>query len=191
MVELENMLTNDTPIAEIGDYLDRLDHQSRLQEINGLPREMLAHLYKIAKPGLSVDDLIPKNGKPLQPVIFYGKNSLPAFRTFQKRMCRSETGSELYGYNHQTLGWLTGPGYFVVRDHSDRPGEVMVDYTHVPKKSPPSWPRIKSNKQGVSRLVYASMKDFLRRVSKHVVIGEATKEGKKLGQYFVLCREDS
>jgi hypothetical protein len=33
------------------------------------------------------------------------------------------------------------------------------------------------------------MIDYMRRVSQHVFIGAATRNGKELGNYFILCRE--
>ena len=48
---------------------------------------------------------------------------------------------------------------------------------------------MKRNDQGLSRLVYANMVDYLRRVSKHVLIGRAYKDGKEMPNWFLLCRE--
>lgn len=175
-------------LAEIAAYLDGLSHAHRLEELKSFPASLQKQLYEKASADLTVSDLIPA-GTPLREVIFYGKNTLPVFSNFQKRMCLTPDGQALAGYNHQTMGWVTGPGYFVVKDNSDRPGEVMVDYTVLPPSKPETWPGIKSNESGITKLVYGGMKDYLRRVSKNVFIGEATKQGKRIGQYFILCRE--
>lgn len=187
-VELVDLINGGEAISEIGRYLDWLDHDSRLREIRGLTAQEMAKLYGIAQKGVGPEDLLPKDFPSLKPVIFYGKNSLPVFTQFQKRMCRNDHQG-IIGYNHQGMGWATGPGYFVIKDNSDRAGEVMIDYTETPMAKPDSWPDINSNNSGIARLVYGGMKDYLRRVSRDVFIGLATKKGKEIGQYFLLYRE--
>ena len=173
----------------IAAYLDALPPGERLDAIRSLAgpaRQRRLWTAVADAPRVTLDDLVPADTAPLREVVFEGKNSLPAFTLFQKRFCRPPTGSdELWGYNHQSLGWLTGPGYFVV--HDDRAG-AAIDYREVPPGKPPAWPEIKSNACGVSRLVYGGMVDYLRRVSRDVFIGAATRNGKELGNYFVLCR---
>jgi hypothetical protein len=95
-------------------------------------------------------------------------------------------GAELWGYNHQSLAWLTGPGYFVV--HEDPARGAAIDYRRVPPKGCPTWPSVKPNDQGLSRFVYRGMVDYLRRVSREVLIGRATRGGVDLDNYFLLCR---
>jgi hypothetical protein len=95
---------------------------------------------------------------------------------------------ELYGYNHQTLSPLTGPGYFVAREDPTRP-EVLIDYREVPASHPDGWPEIGPNERGLARFVYGFMVDTLRGVSEHVSIGSAARKGRDLGSWFVLCRE--
>ena len=93
-----------------------------------------------------------------------------------------------YGFNFQTLSPVTGPGYFVAQPSPERP-EVLIDYTKVPDANPPGWPDVRSNERGLSRFVYGFMVDTLRRVSEHVTIGSAARQGKDLGSWFLLCRE--
>lgn len=176
-------------LEDLAIYLDTLTHVERYSEILSLKKNDLKELFKIASKGITVDDLIPEDFESLKEVIFWGKNSLPLFSHFQKRMCRSSDGTFLLGYNHQPLKWITGPGYFVASGHTDRAGEVMIDYTKVPYEKSKNWPAIKSNETGIGYFVYGGMKDFLRRVSEDVFIGEACKKGQSIGQYFVLCRE--
>ena len=189
MGKLQTLIDEGKSQSEVSSYLDSLTHEDRLQEVQSLGGAAQRKLFQIAQAGITVNDLIPPQGKPHEEVIFYGKNSLPLFSLFQKRMARSQDGSALVGYNYQALRPVTGPGYFMVSDKTDRPGEVMVDYTRLPQEKPSDWPEIKSNTRGISSLVYGNMKDFLRRVSKNVFIGEATKKGKSLNQYFLLCRK--
>ena len=49
---------------------------------------------------------------------------------------------------------------------------------------------MKPNSRGLSRFIYFNMYDYVRRVSPHVVIGAATRLGKPIGQYFVLCKAE-
>jgi hypothetical protein len=98
-----------------------------------------------------------------------------------------QPADRLWGYNHQSLAWLTGPGYFVVHPEGDAP--AAIDYRQVPPVQPPGWPAVKPNDVGLSRFVYRDMVDFLRRVSRHVLIGRATRYGKQLPNFFLLCRE--
>ncbi|MDG2306221.1 MAG: hypothetical protein P8R42_16530 [Candidatus Binatia bacterium] len=143
---------------------------------------------------MTIAEMVPPDLGPLQPIIFHGKNSLPMFTNFQKRFCRANEGSdELWGYNYQPVQWLaplTGPGYFVAYDSPEGPGGVAVDYTRVPTAKPEEWPDIHDNTYRLSRFIYNGMIDYLRRVSDHLLIGRATKAGKDLPNYFLLCRED-
>ena len=51
------------------------------------------------------------------------------------------------------------------------------------------WPTGKGpNNRGLSILVYKDLHDFCRRVSRDVIIGQATRLGKPMRQYFVLVR---
>src|SRR5215813_4421638 len=102
--------------AAIAEFLDRLNPNARRDAIAALsgPRAQ-RRLYKtVARtPPVTLDDLVPPDAGPLREVIFHGKNSLPAFTHFQKRFCRPPDGQgsrQLWGYNHQSLAWLTGPG---------------------------------------------------------------------------------
>jgi hypothetical protein len=174
----------------IAAYLDGLRHAERVAAIRSVGGTKLqARLYDAVAdaPRVALADLVPRDSAPLREVIFEGKNSLPAFTLFQKRFCRPTSGSsELWGYNHQALAWLTGPGYFVV--HEDGSG-AAIDYRAVPPEHPPSWPEIRPNGRGFSRFVYHDMVDYLRRVSADVFIGRAHRHGKPQPNYFLLCRE--
>jgi predicted dehydrogenase len=124
-------------------------------------------------------------------VIHQGRNSLPAFNNFQKRFARMGSG-DIAGYNHQAMAWLTGPGFFVLREahpESDVPEELYFDYTAKPADWPKEWPRFKPNDSGVANLVYKNMKDYMRAVADGVTVGKAYKNGKSEDQYFILCRQ--
>ena len=156
-----------------------------------------AHLWEAAAGrGVTIADMVPRDVGPLAPVTFHGKNSLPRFTHFEKRFCRPPEPGErdvLYGFNYQPTRWLapiTGPGYFVAYD-SDYPlGGVAVDYREIPTDRPAGWPELHDNHYRLSRFIYEGMVDYLRRVSAHLLIGRATRGGKALPNYFLLCRED-
>ena len=176
--------------AAIAEYLDRLTPDQRREAITALSGPRLqSRLYRAvaSAPRVRLDDLVPADAPALGEVIFHGKNSLPAFTLFQKRFCRPPRAvEELWGYNHQSLAWLTGPGYFVVHDDPGR--GVAIDYREVPPDHPPAWPEVRPNDRGFSRFVYSGMVDYLRRVARDVFIGSAHRGGRELGNYFVLSR---
>jgi hypothetical protein len=174
-------------VARFLDGLSAADRRDAITALSG-PR-LQRRLYEAAgaAPRVTLADLVPPDARPLDEIIYHGKNSLPAFTLFQKRFCRPPRGGdELWGYNHQQLAWLTGPGYFVV--HEDGARGAAIDYREVPSDHPPAWPEVKSNDRGFSRLVYSGMVDYMRRVARDVFIGSAHRSGKELGNYFVLSR---
>lgn len=191
-------MIGDSSVApqDIADLLDGLDGEMRAPVIRQLGRKEQLVLYdKVAGfAELELVDLVPPGRSDLEEVRHLGKNTLPLFTLFEKRFCRlageqPEAPKTLAGYNFQTFGPITGPGYFMaVEDANTR--EVLVDYSQLPTQTPSAWPAVRSNEQGLSRFVYGFMIDRLRRVSEHVTIGSAARNGRDLGSYFVLCRDD-
>ena len=181
--------------GELARFLDDLAHQERVGCIRALGRPEQSRLYEVVEGFAPVQlvDLVPPSRADFQEVRHYGKNTLPLFSSFEKRFCRGggsdpDDPGELYGYNFQTLSPLTGPGYFVAVEDEKR-HEVLVDYRRLPDRHPETWPEIKPNDRGLSRFIYGFMVDTLRRVSEHVTIGSAARNGRDLGSWFVLCRE--
>lgn len=179
-------------IREFSEYLDELSQAERIRQAISLSADQQTALWDAAagfRP-VTIEDIVPADRGPLEQVIHHGKNSLPAFTKFQKRFCRTdEDGSaELWGYNHQLMSPLTGPGYFVSVDTGD--GEVLIDYLRLPPRKPAQWPKIVPNSAGLSRFIYNGTQDILRGVSTHVTIGRATRKGKPMDNWFVLCREE-
>jgi hypothetical protein len=180
---------------EIAGFLDGLPSPERIAAVRSLGRSDQRRLYR-AVDGflpLRLADLVPPASADLETVRHFGRNTLPAFRLFEKRFCRprgadARKPGELWGFNFQTLSFATGPGYFVAREDPSRP-EVWVDYTEVPKGHPEGWPEVRRNEVGLSRFVYGHMVDTLRRVSEHVTIGSAARKGRELGSWFVLARQ--
>ena len=182
--------------AAIADLLDNLDESTRIKVVRRLGRRDQQALYGKVEgfAPLELVDLVPASRPDLVEVRHLGRNSLPAFTIFEKRFCRLPGNSPdapdaLAGYNFQAMSPVTGPGYFMARDDT-KTREVLVDYHHLPNQKPSDWPPIRSNERGLSRFVYGFMIDRLRRVSKHVTIGSAARNGRDLGSYFILNRGD-
>ena len=175
---------------KVAAFLDALVGGDRVLAVRALGPRTLRALWDLADgyAEMTLADLVPRTTPPYEPVIHYGRNSLPMFTFFEKRFYRMGDGSSIGGANFQTLSPLTGPGYFVVRKEDGRP-EILIDYNHVPRDKPPEFPEIRGNESGIARLVYGSMVDAVRRVSEHVSIGAAYRNGEPVGAFFVLCRE--
>ena len=112
--------------------------------------------------------------------------------TFQKRFAKI-AGEEfpIGGYNHQALQLFTGPGYFgVTKGEGEHEGELVIDYSKIPRNKPESWPEIRSNEGGIAGIVNGKMIDYLRGISTHVSIGAAYKNGKHRNQWFAMVRRD-
>jgi hypothetical protein len=175
-------------------YLDELGHAGRLYATRQWDKATQARLYEAAKGyrATSIDDVVPRSTEALREVIHHGKNSLPVFSTFQKRFCRPSDPTvtdKLWGYNHQAMTPVTGPGYFVTRPGTNE-GEVDIDYTMLPPEKCAGWPAIIPNSAKLGRFIYEGMVDTIRGISQHVTIGRATIKGKVQDAYFVLVRED-
>ena len=195
----EMIMKDDASIAEIAAWLDAQPHPTRLDAVMALSKKEQPRLWQLAdaSPALTLEFFVPPNVSDLTPVIHHGRNTLPAFKRFQKPMCRpaGET-KRLFGYNEGSTRKLIGPGYFVAHETAgtegweDR-GAVVVNYFKVPDADvAPGWPKVKKNSSGPQMFVYNKTRDFMRRVSSHVSIGEAFRGDKSMNSWFVLCRED-
>jgi len=177
-------------LPALAQFLDGLEPGARRQQVRSLEARQQARLFEAAagfRP-VRLADLVPPGATPLQEIIHHGRNSLPpGLRLFEKRFCRpGGTADELWGYNEWRFRALSGPGYFVARPAGEL--EVEIDYTVTPPGKSASWPPIRPNSAGLSRFIYDGTRDYLRGVSRHVTIGRATREGKNLDNWFVLCR---
>jgi hypothetical protein len=179
-------------LLALAHFLDSLEPDACRRQVRSLDARQQARLFEAAagfRP-VRLADLVPPGTPPLQEVIHHGRNSLSrGLRLFEKRFCRPErTADELWGYNEWRFRALSGPGYFVARPAGEL--EVLIDYTVTPPGKPTSWPPIRPNSAGLSRFIYAGTRDYLRGVSRHVTIGRATRQGKNLDNWFVLCRDE-
>ncbi len=180
---------------EVARALDSMSHAQRVQAIRAVGRNEQRRLYEAVDGfrALSMTDMVAATTSAMTRVRHYGKNTLPAFSHFEKRFCRPpdadpQQPDRLWGYNFSPMGWLVGPGYFVLRPDAAR-GELLVDYNLLPPAHPADWPEIRPNERGVSRFVYGFMIDTLRGVSQHVTVGSAARKDRDLGSWFLLCRE--
>lgn len=179
-------------IREIVSSLDGLGDDDRIKTVVSLGGKQLAALYEIAADNapLQLTDLVPAQVPPMTEVIHEGKNSLGVFTRFQKRFIRPAAGNttELWGYNEQSFRGFTGPGYFIA--HYTQRGELVVDYRVLPPDKPAGWPKIIPNSARLSRFIYNGTVDYLRRVSRNVVIGRAFRREKPMNAWFALVRRD-
>lgn len=193
-------------LSELTGLLDNSTHAARYDWACSLgEREQLA-LFALAEgSALRVDDLVREDGAV---VVHAGRNGLALFNRFEKRFSR--LGDEIGGYNHnEKLGGplnflvrrIVGPGHFVAYDGPDGDG-VWIDYRRIPKRQHPDFPPLIDNDHGLRSLVFGNMVDVLRRVSRHVSIGNAFKDkspprtlGARIGARlptapFVVVRRD-
>lgn len=199
-MSLSSMLASPTAaIAEIGAWLDGMDHAARMDAMSSTSRSEQRRLWDLAaaSPAITFEHFVPANVADRTEVIHHGRNTLPVFRHFQKRFARAADGSRrLFGYNEGATRALIGPGYFVAHDTAGHPvweerGAWVVDYFMVPDGPvPDGWPKVIPNNQGPQILVYNRTRDFMRRVSAHVSIGAAYKVEKSMASWFTLVRED-
>jgi hypothetical protein len=192
---LELVRTESLDMKALSTAFDAASHDVRIQAIRHFTPKIQRRLFDAAEgQRVTLTQIIPTTIPAMRPVRHHGQNTLPAFRQFEKRFCRPESGQDangrevLWGYNHQAFSLFTGPGYYVAYD-DPATGEVCVDYRELPPGKPEEWPAILSNKARLGILVYYNMVDRLRRVSEHVTIGRAYK-GKPMSAWFTLVRED-
>ena len=173
--------------------LDEMDDSGRLAFVRSLNKRRQDRLWDLSHRHMesTLDMIVPEDLEAGRTAVFEGRNSMAVFNQFQKRFTRSTGGEgELWGYNHQTWGWFTGPGYFVTRKDDDR-GILVFDYTRIPPQQPEGWPSLKENKGFPTGIVYGDMIDELRAVTRDVHIGKAFfSSGKERGYYFTLVRAE-
>jgi hypothetical protein len=174
-----------TTAADVAAYLDGLSADERVAQCRRLTGLLQRQLWKLCAgaPPLKPDDLLTGASGT---VIWAGKNSLPMFSIFEKRFARVD--GAVVGYNHQSMSWFSGPGFFTALPSALDPNEIVFDYTRLPSMAPDGWPALKSNDGGTARLVYGGMKDYVRRVSRDVLISQATRRNKEMNSYFILAR---
>lgn len=181
--------------ADIARHLDALDPDEKLRQVLAVKGKWVKALYDAAagNPPATLDEFVPPSSKGTT-LIYEGRNSLAMFTRFQKRFLRTESGV-IVGYNHQTMMWFTGPGYFVFQAADGKPpvpDEPYIDYITEPHEIPEGWPAYKPNDSGMSKAVYWNMHDYMRRVADGVYVGKAYRlaedigPAEDIGAYFSL-----
>ncbi len=195
MNDIHDLLTPPIDLDALAGYLEGQTHPNRVAACRELSGREQAALFDAAEGSrkITVDDFVPPDLGPLYPVVHWGKNSLPVFKTFQKRFTRPDDEAalargELWGFNRQHIEPFTRPGYFVAYDLPE--GEVLVDYTQVPPHGAGGWPPVLPNSAKLSRFIYNGTQDTMRGVSEHVSIGRAARDGEWMPNWFILCRQD-
>ena len=190
MTNLKQLLKEKQPNAEaLAAYLDALPVAEQVAQVRTLSPGLVKKMYQVTASNApcKLEDIVPGDVDAGVEVRHKGINSLPVSRLFEKRFCRSpEQKNHFWGYNQQPLMWLTGPGFFVVNEPNE--DQLFIDYRSVPNEKIEKWPNIQPNEKGVSKLVYANMQDYMRKVSSRVTVGEACKKGKSMNQFFALVR---
>jgi hypothetical protein len=172
---------------EIATLVNSLAPAEKLEQVLAVRGKLVGRLFRLvqgAEP-LALGDVLGLATRAGETSIYEGRNSLPIFSRFQKRLTRTADGI-VFGYNHQANSRITGPGYFVVREDETRKGEILFDYTQEPPFEPEGWPAYIPNEKGLSRLVYANMHDWVRKVANGVLVGSAFKLGVDQDAYFTL-----
>lgn len=183
------MLQGDAAHTDITRHLDALDPAERLRQVLAVKGKWVKALYdRMADaPKLTLEEFVPP-ATTGTTVIYEGRNSLAMFTRFQKRFYRTQSGI-IVGYNHQSMQWITGPGYFVMQAADGQPpvpDEPYIDYITAPPEIPEGWPAYKANDRGLSKSVYFNMHDYMRRVATGVGVGKAYRAGEDIGAHFSL-----
>lgn len=193
-MDIKEIIEKSDTIDAVTQFFQNSTQDQRVDAIRSLNKRAQEKLFALAQntAPLDLNFFVPPSYVNTE-VIHEGKNSLPLFTLFQKRFVRA-SDSTVFGYNHNSTMGIVGPGYFIAKECSGVPtwqdrGSVVIDYYEKPTQNTPShWPQIKDNGDGLQRLVYYHMHDFMRRVSEHVSIGLAYKDDKSINSFFVLCR---
>ena len=200
MATLADLVRAGAKPAELAALLDGTDALGRQEALAGLARSDFGPLFRaVAGQHVDLAYYVPKETPAGTFVRHVGLNSMPLFRTVDKRFVRAPNG-ELWGYNHlenPIASAFSGPGYFCVAERpapspDGRQGcdQLFIDYWRVPPSLPhPGWPAVTPNDRLPGSLVYGKMCDYMWRVSQHVSIGEAWRNGKSIDTYFIISRE--
>jgi len=190
----ELLATKPIDLDAVRAHLDSLSHAERVKEMRTVGLRLQRDLFNAADGymPLDVDHFVPKGVANKTFVKHYGKNSLPLFSDFEKHFARPvDDAREAWGFNEsgEFVKTVVGPGWFITRK-GDKDGEVDIDYYRIPGRHIDGAPPLKKNTSGLSYFVYGNMVDVMRKVSEHVTIGNAVKNGKRTDNYFLLSREE-
>jgi hypothetical protein len=204
-MDLSVLLEPTIDLPHIARVLNELGHSGRLDTLRAWSRSQRASLYDAALgfSPIGLEHFVPKAIGAMIEVIHDAKSGSGSF---QKCFCRpaprdENGGEELWGYSRREWQTWTGPGYFVAHT-ADTPGEVVIDYTRVPRgllqeedggppSEPKGWPQVLPSSARLGRFVDPGTVDVMRGLSKHVSIGRARRGDRAIDHWIVLCREDA
>jgi hypothetical protein len=186
----ESMVEQGAPISEIAAHIDGLHGMKKVDEVRSLPGRLMGRLWDAStvQGEMTPAELVPESTPAGATVTLQGRNSLPAFTFFRKRVARTADGL-VFGYNDSLSRIAVGPGYFnVLQADGAHAGELLFEYMQPPPFEPAGWPTYRSNARGLSIFVYNEVYDFVRRVAQGVMIGSAYRRGVKWEKYFVVVK---
>ncbi len=80
-------------LAALGKLFEEASPDERVRIVEAIDARGQARLWQATEGRrVTIEEMVPRDLGPLVPVIFHGKNSLPAFTRFQKRFCRPSQG---------------------------------------------------------------------------------------------------
>ena len=196
-------------LSVLTELLDAATHEQRVAWIRSLDGTEQYRLFDLARDGAPLRAADLHRGDR-EVVVHWGRNGLAMLNLFQKRC--SVIDGQLAGYNHSEAPRLirglvtriTGPGHYVYYDAPESANEVWIDYRRIATVQHPSFPPLIDNEGGLRQLVYGNLVDVIRRVSRHVFIGDSfknlpradrppllTRVASRFGATapFVLCQE--
>ena len=194
MNKLQELLsTKPIDMDAVSAHLDAMPHEERVAEVRSIGLRLQRDLFNAADGWATIDleHFIPQKVPNKHFVKHYGKNSLPLFTHFEKHFARPvDDAKEGWGFNESGdfVKTVVGPGWFITRK-GDKAGEVDIDYYRIPGRQLDGAPALKPNNSGLSYFVYGNMVDVMRKVSDHVSVGNAVKNGGRTDNYFLLTRE--
>lgn len=192
-MDVQKFLEPTVNVERIVELLDGLGHEGRYHTVRTWSKKEMERIFDAVKGHKPVDlDFFCPVSEPKVEVIHDLHNAMGLPGYTQKRFCKVPgDDATLAGWNATSTNIFTGPGYFsATKGTGEYEGELVVDYTKLPKDKDPRWPPIQENGGLIGGIVYGGMIDYVRGISSHVSIGKAYKGGKPRGFYFAMVRRD-
>lgn len=192
-MDVQKFLEPTVDVKRLVEILDGLGHEGRVHTTRTWSKKEMSRIFDAVKGHhpIDLDHVVPVS-EPLVEVQHDLHNALGLPGHFQKRFAKVASDSAIaIGFNVQPFTFFAGPGYFTAaKGEGDHEGEVVIEYTKIPKDKAPGWPKIEDNGGFGPGIVFGGMTDYLRGITSHVSIGQAFKGGKSRGEWFALVRRD-
>ncbi|MBX3230170.1 MAG: hypothetical protein KIT84_24945 [Labilithrix sp.] len=192
-MDVQKFLEPTVNVERLVEILDGLGHEGRIHTTRTWSKKEMSRIFDAVKGHRPIDvDYVVPISEPLVEVQHDLHNALGLPGKFQKRFAKiAGDPSVVVGFNVQPYTAFAGPGYFTAsKGEGEHEGELVIEYTKIPKEKPEGWPKIVENAGLIPGIVYGGMTDYLRGISTHVSIGKAFKGGKPRGEWFALVRRD-